>query len=303
MMLVDMLPFSLSVPSEERHEVQKAAADMVEQTLNAKKSVMQSAVAAEDVKLAELMASQTEFTSTVSEAETAVASQKEVVHTAKSALAEATTTANASRTTLTDLRTEQKEADAKLQDAREEKAALESALENHFKPMMEDAAGQHFKELEPFLKKLEMEESLLIALPSTCAKSKEHRGTFDNVVMETLEKAICSKISTLGDTVTAETPASVQRQLAVEAAEKDFDAKKEIQKQAVAEFEVAQKEHTAREATLSKAKQTLLELKPQVDLVTGSIEKAKLMLEAFETGPLAGFKGFSAPLEAAPAGA
>jgi len=309
MMLVDVLPFSLAIPTEERHEIQAAASDMVAQTLNAKKSAMESAVAAEDAKLSNMKASQVELASSVSEAEAALAAQKEVVQTAKRVLAEATTAANASQSTLTDLRVEQKSSDAKLQLAQDDKGALESAFEQSFKPMKDAAAGPHFKELEPFLKKIEMEESLLIALPSSCAKSKEHRGTFDNVVLEELEKAILLKISVLGDTVAAEAPASVERQAAVQAAEQEYDAKKETQAQAVTELEAAQKEQSNREAALSTVKQAVEELQPQIDLVTGLMEKAKTALEAFETGPLAGFKSYSlamassAEAEAAPLGA
>jgi chromosome segregation ATPase len=168
-MLVDILPFSVSVQPDERHVIQVAAADMVEQTLNGKKSAMESVVSNEEGKLAELKSSQTGLTTALTEAEAALTTHKEVLHTMKCALAEAATAANSSRTILTDLTREQKEADTKLQSAREEKGSLESAFENHFKPMKDDAAGPHFKELEPFLKKIQMEESLLIALPSTCA--------------------------------------------------------------------------------------------------------------------------------------
>jgi len=203
-----------------------------------------------------------------------------------------------------------KTADAKLQTAQVEKVAIESAFENHFTPMKTEAAGPHFKELEPFLKKIAMEESLLIALPSTCAKSPEHRGTFDNVVLEELEKAISLKISSLTETVATETPASVERQSAVEAAEKELEAKKEAQMQSVPAFEAAQKEQTDRQAVLTRAKHAMAEFQPQVDLVTGLLETAKTALEAFETGPMAGFKACGIPVvpvpaeaEAAPAGA
>jgi len=308
-MLVDVLPFSLTVSTEERHEIHSAAADMVEQTLNAKRSLLEAVVATEETKLANLTSQQVDVASTASEAEMALAAQKELVQTAKLALAEATTAANASRTTLTELRSEQTTGDAKLAHAQEMKTGLESAFELHFKPMKEDAAGPHFKELEPFLKSIEMEESLLIALPSTCAKSKEHRGTFDTVVLDELEKSIALKIAALGDTITAETPASVARGAAAEDAQKEYDAKKASQMRAVADFEALQKEHSDRGATLSKAKVAVDELQPQVDLVTGSVDKAKVALEGFVAGPLAGFKTFSvrtvetAPAEAAPAGA
>jgi len=280
---------------------------MVEQTLNAKKSVMEVAVQTEDAKLGQLKSSGLELTSTANEAETALATQKEVVQVAKCLLADRTTTMTSSRTTLTKLQAEQKTGDAKLASTKEEKSALEAAYENHFKPMKEEAAGSHFKDLEPFLETIEMEQSLLIALPSTCGKSKETRGAFDNVVFDELEKAICAKIASLGETVASETPAAVERHAAVEVAQKDFDAKKEAQMQAVAEFEVAQKDQSERQVTLNTAKQAVDEFQPQVDLLTTSLDQAKAALEEFAAGPLAGFKERNTPkvanAEAAPAGA
>ena len=262
-MLVEMLPFAFNAPTEERHEIQKTAADMVEQTLKAKKVIMENAAAGEAAKLASLKDSQIELANAASEAECDLAAQKDVVQSAKSALADATIAANASRDTVSDLRKEQANADSKLACAREEKTALESAFEDHFKPMKEDAAGPHFKELEPLLKKLVMEESLLIALPSTCAKSKEHRGTFDNVVLEELGKAICAKLSALDEIVEAETPAAAERETAVQAAEKDLEARKETQKQAASAFEDAQKMQSDRECVLAQ----------NIKHVLGNVEK------------------------------
>jgi len=306
-MLVEVLPFSLSVPTDERHAIQAAASDMVEQTLNSKKSLMEASVHAEEEKLSTLKSSQGGLTTAVSDAEAALATQKDVVQVAKCLLADRTTVSNDSRSALAQLQADQASGDAKLTSAKDEKAALETAFEEHFKPMKEDAAGPHFKALEPFLKSIAMEESLLVALPSTCAKSKEQRGAFDNVVFEELEKAICSKISSLADSIATETPASVVRATAVETAQKDFDGKKESQMQAVAEFEGAQKEQAEQEATLSKAKQAFDEFQPQVDLVTASLEQARSALEAFLSGPLAGFKACGcappAAAEAATAGA
>jgi chromosome segregation ATPase len=152
-MLVEMLPFALNAPTEDRHEIQKAAADMVEQTLKAKKLMMENVIAGESAKLASLKDSQITLANAASEAERDLAAQKDVVQSAKSALADATIAANASRDTVSSLRTEQANADSKLACAREEKTALESAFEDHFKPMKDDAAGPHFKELEPLLKK------------------------------------------------------------------------------------------------------------------------------------------------------
>jgi hypothetical protein len=316
-MLIDTLPFSLTVASDQRHEIQTAVVEMVEQTLTAKKLAMEAAVTAEDVKLVSLKGSQGEVASKADEAEAAVAAQKEIVQTAKSLLAEATEAANASWSTLSDQRAEQKVLDASLDQAKTEKSGLESAFEEHFKPMKEDAAGLHFKGLEPHLKSIEVESSLLIALPSSCAKAKDQRGSFDNVVLEELEKAIINKVTALGETVAAAMPAASDREATIQASEKDYDAKKSKQKELATEFEAAQKDLTDRNVALSSAKKAVLELQPQIDASTELMDKAKLALAEFEAGTMSGFVSYrsatsksaeaapaeAAPAEAAPAGA
>jgi len=305
-MLIDTLPFSLMVAADQRHEIQAAVVEMVDQTLNSKRMAMEAAVATEEVKLSNLKASQGEVGSKTDGAEAAVASQKEVVQASKSKLAEQTQATNASWSTLSDQRAEQETLNAKLAVAQAEKSALASAFEEHFKPMKEGAAGPHFKGLEPHLKSIEIESSLLIALPSSCAKSKEHRGSFDLVVLEELEKAVIKKIAALAETVAAETPASAEREAVIQASEKAHDLKKAQQKLLVADFEAAQKELTDRDATLSAAKKAALELQPQIDATTELMEKERAALADFEVGTLAGFvkyqKATTVSDEAAPAG-
>jgi len=172
---------------------------------------------------------------------------------------------------------------------------------------MEEGAGPNFKELQPLLKNVEMEASLIKAMPVSCSKSKDDRGSFDEVVLKELEKALSSKIEALGEVVAVETPASVEREAAVQAAEKDHIEKKEAQKQAADAFEGAQKEQNERKATLAKAKQAVEEFQPQVDDVTGLLEKVSTALANFETGPLLSFTKYKTQVavsdEAAPAGA
>merc|ERR1712187_683470 len=80
---------------------------------------------------------------------------------------------------------------------REEKATLETLFRDHFKAPMEANEGPHFSFLQAHMSKLELEESLAVALPSSCAKPKEQRGAFDDLVISELEKAMITKIESL----------------------------------------------------------------------------------------------------------
>merc|ERR1711957_815204 len=109
-----MLPSSLSVPSDRRHEVQTWAVGAVEQTLNAHKSLLEAAIVTEDGKLASLKSSEVDLANAVTEAESALEAQKEVVQSSKCSLAVATEAANTALQKLLTAQTEQKAGETKL---------------------------------------------------------------------------------------------------------------------------------------------------------------------------------------------
>jgi len=299
-MLVEMLPFSLKFASDERHDLQTMAVDMTEATLNGKKSVLQTIAAAEDAALASLKASESQLGTAVTEAEAALAAQKVVVETKSNALVEATAAENASSTDLSTKRSEHAASQAAVEKLQGDKTAIESAFAEHFKPMEEGEGKAHLKKLEPFLKQIEIESTLLTALPSTCAKNKEKRGTFDNLVLQELEKAFSAKITALGDAVVAEGPASGAREAAIQAAEKDHAAKDATKTQAAAESVAAEKEQSDREAALSAAKIAVDDFQPQLEEKTGRVATAATVLSEFEAGPLANFAAFKTRVAALP---
>ena len=106
------------------------------------------------------------------EAEAALAAQKDVVQGKSGALAVATESESASAAVLAGRRSEHEASQATVATLQGEKSAIETAFAEHFKPMEEGEGKAHLKKLEPFLKQIEIESTLLTALPSTCAKSK-----------------------------------------------------------------------------------------------------------------------------------
>lgn len=288
-MLIDTLPLALSVPSDKRHEIQASIVDMVKQTLDAKKVAMEAAVAVEEQKITGLESARADRVKVVDEAEGSLKTQKEAVQSAKSVLADVTVAVNACLKTLEERQQEHKISADKIATAQTEKTALESAFEAHFKPIKEGVEGPHLKELEPYLKNLDIEASLLIAVPSSCQKPLAERGSFDTVVLDELEKALSSKIAALGSTISAETPIARERETGMLGAQEEYNAKKDTQKRAAADLETLQKEECDREGVLKTAQKAANETQPEIDAAKELLEAAKAKLEAFEAGPLAKF--------------
>jgi hypothetical protein len=289
-MLVDMLPFSLSYPLDKRHDLQTAAVKMVGETLTAKKSSLQARLTIETEKFQKLKASEEKLSTASKECETALAAQKEVVNASKRSMAEITSITNASSDTLAEKRAAQKAANEKMAKDKEEKVSIESAFEAHFKVPFEQ--GPHYKELEPFLKQLDLEASLVTALPSSSAKTKDERGSFDELVLQELDKAFNIKIAAMAAAIEKDTPALLEHSTSVEAAEKELDTHKDKQKQSASELDAALKEQQNREEALNKAKVAVEEFQPQLQALAEQVELAKTALSAFETGPLATFENY-----------
>jgi len=308
-MLAGMLPFSLAIASNERAESQQRVVDMVEETLNTMKSEMGTAASAEDGKLDTLKGTMAELLDTVKGAEAALEVSKEALQVANASLADATVAANASGETLTDRQAEHTTCSANLASVQEDKTALEKAFQDHFQTPMEAGEGPHFKALETFLQTMEIEKSLHSTLPGTCAKSKECRGSFDDVILQQLAKAITDKISALAETVTVETSAVAERAGAVQNVETEHNSKKETQDRSTAEFDTAQTEQSNAETALTKANEAVNEFRTQLEGATELCELTAAKLVGFESGPLTSFATFktrtnlTTPVESAPGGA
>merc|ERR1711920_424460 len=104
---------------------------------------------------------------------------------------------------------------------------------------MEANEGPHYNFLQAHIQKLDLEESLAMALPSSCNKAKEQRGAFDDLVISELEKSMITKIASLSKSIEEEEPAEAERKAAVIAAETSLKASLETEKAASMEVDAA----------------------------------------------------------------
>jgi chromosome segregation ATPase len=306
-MLASMLPFSLAIASDERQESQQKVVSMAEETLQTVKTEMETALAGEDAQLNDFKGKMADLVAAVKEAEATLATKKEDFQTKDATLTEATAVVNTHLDIFAERRAAKATADAKTASMQEDKVALEAAFQNHFQTPMEAGEGPYFKGLEPFLQSMDIEKSLHSTLPGTCAKTKENRGSFDDVILDQLEKAISARIAALAESITTETSAIALLAEGVQEAETDFNSKKETRAHCLAEIEAAQQEQSSAEEALVKANEAVTELCPQLEQAASQCELTKSKLADFESGPLDGFMTFKArtvaPIEAATAGA
>jgi len=255
---------------------------MIEKMLSARKSSLQGQLATDNEQLDQAKASEEDLIKKVKELESALESQKSAVDVSRSSFEQASSIEKASTDALEEKRSAHRAADDKLMEAKDAKNGLEGAFENHGKAEL----GLSWKQLEPFVKQLEIEISLLSALPSTCGKPKEQRGSFDMLVLQELDRAFTSKIAELSAAVEKDSPAVAELEAALNAAEKECEASKERQTQVGEELSAARKEHSDCEEALRKATAEVDESKPRLQTLRAQLEVSKTALSAFQDGAL-----------------
>merc|ERR1712216_565241 len=183
----------------------------------------------------------------------------------------------------------QKQGDAKYDDLQKQKAAIEAAYLEHFKTPMEANEGPHHKFLKPFVVTLGLEDSLTSALPSSCTKSKDQRGGFDDLVLTELGKALEKKIADMTQSIADEEAGVSERKASVASAEAVLESKSQAEKTAVADLEVAATSQHAAEEVERKASEEWTTFEPRVQEATDNCNLHDTKRMDFEEGPLKDF--------------
>jgi chromosome segregation ATPase len=288
-MLIAMASPCLSTLKSERHSVQLLGVTMIEEKLQDHKKKLIEAVAAAQTQLTELEASKGTLLQTLEEAKAAFEEKKTAflaVHTARE---EAKESVKVAEKALAEAKDTQKKGDANYTQLEKSRAAIEAAYKDHFKAPMEANEGPHHSNLKPFIQTLGLEDSLTSALPSSCTKPKDQRGSFDEVVITELGKAMEGKIASLTKSAEEELAGVDERKSAVTAAEAVLESKIQIEKKAAEELEAASTAQHEAEAAVSKASEEWTTFEPRVQEATDKHAMEDTIRMDFEEGALKNF--------------
>jgi len=289
-MLVLMATPSLSKAKSDRHELQHLGVTMIEEALQARKRTLIEAVDIAQKELSELEGSKASLSQHVDAAKATLAqreSAKEAAFTAHEDAKAATESAEKALAEAVNAHSEVETSHAALE---KESSDMESAYQEHFQIPVGANEGPHHIFLKPFLEKLSLEESLHQALPSSCVKTKEQRGSFDELVISELGKAFVAKIDALKKSIVDEAAVISERKATLAAAEQAVEAQMLSEKAAAADLEAAKVVLQEAEVELSAASEKWIAFEPTVQ---ESMEKYNLHDKArqeFEDGPLKSFE-------------
>jgi hypothetical protein len=289
-MLAAMVPAAFITQLGDRSKEQASIIQWVEDALEQKKAKLVAQVDVVSSQQTELEAGKAKRMEELRQAEAVLAERKQGLMNRKTALAEATIGMKATSKSLSQKQEEQQTLDKDYITMKKEQEGLASAFVEYFKAPLESGEALHYAELEPFLRNLNLEESFMVSAPSSCMKTKEQRGSFDNVVLGALEEALLARASQIKDIVSNPSPESEAREVAIQKTEEQLAIDQAAQEKATADLASAQKDMELAAATLKEAEQVVANCDIEIKAITETCECHRALQEGFQNGPLASFR-------------
>jgi len=311
-MLVAMAVPCLSTFKSDRHKLQTAGVEMIEENLEEHKKKLTETVETAKAEIAKLEGSKNSLQQNLETAKTTLEEKKSAFLSAHNAHQEANVALRAATTDLAAAKDAQKKGDAKFAELQKEKTALNDVFVEHFKTPMDANEGPHYNQLKKFVVSLGLEDSLTSALPSSCAKAKDARGGFDDLVLTELGKALEKKIESLTNSINEEEAGVATRQAAIESAETALEAKVSAERACMHEMETASTAQQDAVAVVKTATEEWETFEPRLKAATDNHSMHDAIRVDFEERILRDFMNLrdkeapvAAPVEeeAAPAGA
>lgn len=289
-MLIVMATPSLSKPKGARHDMQNVGVTMIEETLQGHKSKLVEAVEVAQNALSDLEGSKNTLLQRVDETKASLAEKEAAKTAARTAHDQAMAAAQHAEGVLTAAGGMQEAVEAAQAALDKEKIAMTTAYQEHFVAPMASNEGPHHNFLKPFIAALGFEESLISALPSSCCKTKEQRGGFDDLVLSEFGKALTEKIAFLEKSVADGISGVSEHKAGVEAAKQALEGRKLTEKIAAVDLEAATTAQSEAEAEVSKASEEWTTFQPRLQAATDDFNLQDAKRQDFEQGTLKNFE-------------
>lgn len=264
-MLLAMLPWSVAARTDERHEAQASCVRMVDEVVEIIRSTLQKAMDAEVATLAEIESKKADLEAAVLRTEAAEAEARRAEEERRGQLQEVEATLRQKEAAFQEAELQEKRLGAEREEACAQRAQLEEVLSNSFARLKDGVIEDSEREssiqaVVSAVAKLDIEESLAIALPAVLAK--RHRGAFDIVVIEQAEQGMRSSLISFGEIADAATAAWEPQAAAEQVARADLDGAVVARAESAAALRGAAEAAIGATTATTVAKDALRELEP-----------------------------------------
>lgn len=280
---------SLTTTKGERHSLQNLGVSMIDEMLQDHQNKLTKAVEAAQQELTTLEGSKTTLTQGVEDTKARLEEKKDAFFCAQELSKVAKEATKAAQDALTNAKNALKKHEANQVDFEKQKAAIDAAYQEHFKAPMDADETPNYNSLKPFIPHLGLEDSLSSALPSSCAKPKDQRGGFDQLVLGELGKAMVARIAALDKSISDETLAVADHKASLVAAEEVMTAKTTAENDAASKLEDAKAAQKEAAVAVKKASDEWATFEPRVQEATDKLNSQNTKRADFEQGALKDF--------------
>jgi myosin heavy subunit len=287
--LLKVLPHSLSVAKDERHEFQERALDMVEKVLESTKTAKEQAIPAKQMELEETQKAKATQEVVTEKAKEECGSAQKACEDSKCALAEVAQEFQQAKRDLTEVQTKLFDASKESEDAITAKEALEGLLRGGVQ-----SRAAEILEVKEFLKSighhLEIDSTMMSALSLALARAPDARSNFDELTIKDLEEKGARKIAERTEVIEKSESTKVALTAAAADAEAKLAVKKEQQIKAAVAYTKAAETATAAETTFKEAKKAKTDSAKAANKAIQDHETAQALYDLFAAGPIEDFR-------------
>jgi hypothetical protein len=266
-MLIGTLPGSLLAPANLRYEVQHLAVKLVGDILDSILVDLEVASGSAQAEAAATESAAEALRAAVCESEAALASAIEEVTSRSVELDAAAVKTIDAEKVLTERQNEQRKFDPGLVEVTLYRDRLEMAANTSLRALQsgecsEKEARQILKGFLPLVKTLDLEESLMKALPTACAKKPSQRGKFDLLVIQQLEGVFTEKVATMSQEIQKREKACQSIADKVNDARQVRTAAQEAQKAASVRLVEAKKKQSSAGSAVEASRKAIADSRP-----------------------------------------
>lgn len=290
-MLVSLVPASLRVYRDERHDFQHRAVQMVEEALHGIEAHLKSDVEEARVPVEKASQDKSERAAALQAAEASLVKLSARVVDARAAVDSSAAAVKAAKTALAAASSAQEEGDAVLIQALDKKARLDDVYQQTFSRLRQEGLAKKadISLLTKVGREFNFDTSLLASMGPALEKESALRGTFDVVILDKLGAEFDKATQGLTKFLEEGGPGKAERATAVASAEEALAtaiAAHEGSKASLAEASAQEKDgKTTRKAAESAVARFMTDVKKTMDAFDG----AQCRLADFESGPRAAF--------------
>jgi Flp pilus assembly protein TadG len=281
-MLKNSVLTSLCVPKDERHEIQSRLVEMIGKVIGEVMGKLKETVERANADLAEVEKAHKGLADAAESASLALATGLEQAASKQATFAEAEVAVGGAEKFLLEKQDEQRLGDEDVINKTKEREMVGSALSTDFAAIVSgESKSDSVDSLVALATKLQLEDSLLEAMPNVLLKRPDARHSFDQMVLDQLNGCLRKRIADLEADLASQASGTEERKAVVTSAEVVLQAAKAARE--VAAEELRKAEATRDELQLAKkaADQELKKHVPMQKQATKAVEKKQWDMECF----------------------